>query len=423
MTRAAAAGGGSSSSASTEELQTMEDTLKYARDDAKRIRCRLERYGEEAKFLGMRGDLLRQHLHALTVNIGKMLDERARLQSSQPLVNTGPHAPEDVLMTKAKLCVGLVSANGQCAGTVVRVAKNGLCVSAAHIFIQNEEFLEMEAWGTPLKLVASFPAEDLIFVQGEPGPCIDLAHTRGALWTKMKLTVLAFPVPPFIDLNDDVAHEHPLASSGELSGITITQRAALAKYSPELPPSPGGAVFDEEYRFLGIHLGTTYHHEHTHWPADEDEMEAKPMTMDLPGKGFWPYQTKTELEEECNNEECDKDKQVEMKEHGEGEDTELEEGQDSGKGKQEESGLEGDLAPPSPINAETAVVALNRAMDAQCNTSQRHQLAFFVPLGQIVRSAMMAGLFKKSPYERIGVAYSKRGVVPQRPHAKRPKHI
>ena len=54
-------------------------------------------------------------------------------------------------------------------GTVARISKEGLCVSASHVLVVDGKFIKhATAFGDqPLKLLASFPYYDIIFLQGE----------------------------------------------------------------------------------------------------------------------------------------------------------------------------------------------------------------------------------------------------------------
>lgn len=62
-----------------------------------------------------------------------------------------------------------VAYKGDYVGTIARIRPDGLCVSAAHVFVENGNFLPCTAFESdqPLSLVGSIPYHDVIFVQGE----------------------------------------------------------------------------------------------------------------------------------------------------------------------------------------------------------------------------------------------------------------
>lgn len=63
--------------------------------------------------------------------------------------------------------VSRIVLDGQTIGTIVRIKKDGLCVTAAHCLVEKGKFLEhASAFGGKLQLIGSSPFHDIIFVQG-----------------------------------------------------------------------------------------------------------------------------------------------------------------------------------------------------------------------------------------------------------------
>lgn len=63
--------------------------------------------------------------------------------------------------------VSRIVLDGQTIGTIVRIKKDGLCVTAAHCLVGKGKFLEhASAFGGKLQLIGSNPFHDIIFVQG-----------------------------------------------------------------------------------------------------------------------------------------------------------------------------------------------------------------------------------------------------------------
>ncbi|KAG5175377.1 hypothetical protein JKP88DRAFT_351497, partial [Tribonema minus] len=101
---------------------------------------------------------------------------------------------------------------------------------------QEEKFLKMKAWGQPLKLVASCPGEDIIFLQGKKGTAVDLTSTCHLLPT-MRLKAVAFPLVSHGD-------RKPVMVDGFVSAITPSRRVALGVYHAATPTLSGGVVLD-----------------------------------------------------------------------------------------------------------------------------------------------------------------------------------
>lgn len=66
-----------------------------------------------------------------------------------------------------------IKVDDECSGTAVRLKETGKFVSATHTVVENGRFLDAFIDGHPLKLIASFPREDIIFLEG-----MRLAHTH-----------------------------------------------------------------------------------------------------------------------------------------------------------------------------------------------------------------------------------------------------
>ena len=52
-------------------------------------------------------------------------------------------------------------------GTIARIREDGLCVSAAHVWVEDGAMLPAKAFGGAVELVASFPYSDVILLRGE----------------------------------------------------------------------------------------------------------------------------------------------------------------------------------------------------------------------------------------------------------------
>ncbi|KAG5176665.1 hypothetical protein JKP88DRAFT_249436 [Tribonema minus] len=150
-----------------------------------------------------------------------------RAADAQPVRGLLPPVRER--MAAAMACVGRIIHQGKHVGTVVRLTEDGLCISAAHVFLKKEKFLQMKAWGQPLKLVASCPGEDVIFLQGRKGTAIDLASSWHVL-DRMKLKAVTFPLGPHENYRE-LARTPPLVMDGFVSAMAPSGRVALGSCS------------------------------------------------------------------------------------------------------------------------------------------------------------------------------------------------
>lgn len=66
--------------------------------------------------------------------------------------------------------ISMVMEGVQCIGTVARISTSGLCVSCTHVCVSDGRLIELTAFGgETMKLIASFPSYDIIFLRGKEG--------------------------------------------------------------------------------------------------------------------------------------------------------------------------------------------------------------------------------------------------------------
>ena len=68
---------------------------------------------------------------------------------------------------KGRLTRVFLTSTNECIGITARIRQDGLCVSARHVFVNGGVFLGAKGWDSQLQFVASFPRDDVIFLQGE----------------------------------------------------------------------------------------------------------------------------------------------------------------------------------------------------------------------------------------------------------------
>lgn len=201
--------------------------------------------------------------------------------------------PGEPDMTQAHQRVSPVVVNGAECGTVARISPQGVCVSATHVFVEDGKFLCASAFeGCQLKLLASVPFHDIIFLQGPPGPAFEISTLKYP-YPGRSVMLLAFPHAPRRDLASRTAPES--ASDGLINPLTfasapggpIEAHGRVVSVAPTaMPNSSGGAVLYDSKSFAGIHLGTTYHEEHVGEEQMEEE-DAPRRRVDVNPDAMW----------------------------------------------------------------------------------------------------------------------------------------
>ncbi|KAL0023206.1 hypothetical protein WJX79_002805 [Trebouxia sp. C0005] len=102
-------------------------------------------------------------------------------------------------------------------------------LSHQHVFVNGGAFLEAKGWDSQLQFVASSPHDDIILLQGPPGEHFVLAQ----------------------------------------STIQIVTELASATYQGALPNSSGAPVLDDTRTLRGVHIGTSFHLDTAHQPAEK----------------------------------------------------------------------------------------------------------------------------------------------------------
>ncbi|DBA91414.1 TPA: hypothetical protein ACH3X2_003946 [Trebouxia sp. C0005] len=135
----------------------------------------------------------------------------------------------DLHSVNGRLTRVFLTSTNECIGTAARIRQDGLCVSARHVFVNGGAFLEAKGWDSQLQFVASSPHDDIILLQGPPGEHFVLAQ----------------------------------------STIQIVTELASATYQGALPNSSGAPVLDDTRTLRGVHIGTSFHLDTAHQPAEK----------------------------------------------------------------------------------------------------------------------------------------------------------
>jgi len=177
--------------------------------------------------------------------------------------------------------------DGQTIGTIVRIKKDGLCVTAAHCLVEKGKFLEhASAFGGKLQLIGSSPFHDIIFVQGEPGKAVQLSQQQ--LQVSQEVCMLGFPLAVDKDLG---SKEHPTSmptvTRGQVVAISFpTGELAAADYSGALPNASGGAVLSARSDLAGVHVGASCHVDYSHKPEQEEDAPPREL-WDMDPGAMW----------------------------------------------------------------------------------------------------------------------------------------
>lgn len=158
--------------------------------------------------------------------------------------------------------------DGQAIGSIVRISKEGLCVTAAHCLVDGGKFLEgAYAFGGVLKLVGSSPFYDVMFVQGPPGSAVELQQSP--LLVGQAVAMVGYPLAAEQALGTK-EHAMPIVAHGQVVATSPTNDLVAADYCSALPNASGSAVLSAR-QLAGVHVGAFFHLDATHNAEEEDE--------------------------------------------------------------------------------------------------------------------------------------------------------